>query len=110
MAASSADTERTESADPPIAAAADASLPTAPNSTLANDLFIALDMRIASRNPEAPSSAPQMIRMLFPSAKPVADAASPQYELSNATTTGMSAPPIGSTISTPSSAAMPIIA
>src|SRR4030081_1341719 len=110
MAASSADTERTGSVEPAIAPADDASPPNAPNSTLANERFIALDISTDSRNPDAPSSAPQMIRMLLPNAKPVAEAASPQYELSNATTTGMSAPPIGSTISTPSSAAMPIIA
>ena len=52
--------------------------PNAPNSTLANERFIAFDMRIDSRKPDAPSSAPQMMRMLLPSAKPVAAAARPQ--------------------------------
>ena len=42
---------------------------------------------------------------LLPSAKPVAEAARPAYELSSEITTGMSAPPMGSTSSTPSSEA-----
>ena len=94
----------------PLADVVVVSPPNAPNSTLANERFIAFDIRIDNRNPDAPSSAPQMMRMLLPIAKPVAAAASPQYELSSATTTGMSAPPIGITISTPSTAASAIIA
>ena len=52
-------------------------------------------------NPLAPSSAPATIKMLLPIAKPVALAASPAYEFKRETTTGMSAPPIGSTKVTP---------
>ena len=44
-----------------------------------------------------------MIRMTLPIAKPVAHDARPAYELSSATTTGMSAPPIGSTSRMPNS-------
>ncbi len=46
-------------------------------STLANERFIALLIKIESRKPLAPSSAPAMISTLFRSAKPVADEASP---------------------------------
>src|ERR1700712_4258125 len=110
-AASSAEMDRTGSAAPaPTAAPAGAPPPNAPNNTFANERFIALDIAIDSRNPDAPSSEPQMMRMLLPSANPVAAAARPQYEFSSATTTGMSAPPIGMTISTPSIAATAIIA
>ena len=42
-----------------------------------------------------------MMRMLLFSAKPVAAAARPAYELSSEMTTGMSAPPIGKTAMTP---------
>jgi len=52
-------------------------------------------------NPPAPSSAPAMMRTLLPIAKPVALAARPAYELRSETTTGISPPPIGSTIVTP---------
>ena len=38
----------------------------------------------------------------MPNTKPVAAAASPEYAFSSATTTGMSAPPMGATSSTPS--------
>ena len=72
-------------------------LPKAPNRTFANDRFMALLIKIERMNPDAPSSAPLMMRMTFPRAKPVAHEASPEYEFSNATTTGMSAPPIGKT-------------
>src|SRR5688500_6317312 len=109
IAASSAEMLRTGRAVPPDTAAVAGAPPNAPNSTFENDRFIAFDISIESRNPDAPSSAPQMIRMLLPSANPVAAAARPQYELSSATTTGMSAPPIGITISTPSSSEMAII-
>jgi hypothetical protein len=77
---------------------------------LPNERFIALLISTDRMNPEAPSSAPQMMRMLLLSANPVAAAASPAYELSSATTTGMSAPPIGSTSIAPIRAASPIMA
>ena len=74
-------------------------MPKAPKSTLANERFIALLIIIESKKPEVPSSAPAMMSTLLLSAKPVADAARPAYELSSEMTTGMSAPPMGSTAS-----------
>ena len=56
--------------------------------------------------PEAPTSAPAMIKPLLESTNPVAAAATPEYELSSEITTGMSAPPIGITSMTPSSEAV----
>ena len=55
--------------------------------------------------PDAPTSVPAMISRSLCSTKPVAAAARPVNELSSEITTGMSAPPIGSTKSTPSSSA-----
>ena len=83
--------------------------PNAPKSTLANERFMALLIRIDRMNPDAPSSAPAMMSTTLSIAKPVAHAASPEYELSNATTTGMSAPPIGMTSNMPATSARPII-
>ena len=51
--------------------------PNAPNSTLANERFMALLIRIESKKPAAPSSAPAMISTLLPQGKPVADDARP---------------------------------
>ncbi len=51
-----------------------------------------------------------MISMLLFSEKPMPAAAQPEYELSIDTTTGMSAPPIGMMISTPSTKASASIA
>ena len=47
--------------------------------------------------PEAPTSAPAMIRTGLPTTKPAIAAAVPVNELSSEMTTGMSAPPMGST-------------
>src|SRR5689334_10533202 len=77
-------------------------VPNAPNRTLANERFIAFDIMTDNRKPLDPSSEPAMMRMLFLSAKPVAHAARPAYELRSEMTTGMSAPPMGMTSSTPS--------
>ena len=60
-------------------------------------------------NPLAPSRAPATIKMLLPIAKPVALAARPAYEFRSETTTGMSAPPIGSTRVTPITRASTVI-
>ena len=77
--------------------------PNAPKMTLLNERFIALLITIDRMNPDAPSSAPAMISTLLPIANPVAAEASPAYEFSSEMTTGMSAPPIGSTMKTPMS-------
>ena len=79
--------------------------PKAPKSTLVIERFIALPISSVSSVPEAPTSAPEMISTLFSSTKPVAAAARPVKELSSEMTTGMSAPPIGSTKSTPRTSA-----
>ena len=50
-----------------------------------------------------PTSAPAMMSTSLLITKPVMPAAMPEYELSSEITTGMSAPPIGMTSSTPSS-------
>ena len=50
-----------------------------------------------------------MISAVLPSVKPMPAAAQPEYELSIETTTGMSAPPIGMIISTPSASATMVI-
>jgi hypothetical protein len=57
--------------------------------------------------PDAPTSAPLTIRTLLCSTKPVADAARPVNAFNSEITTGMSAPPMGSTKRTPKSAAQP---
>jgi hypothetical protein len=51
--------------------------PNAPNSTFPKDRFIARLMMMERMNPEAPSSAPAMMRTLLPMANPVADEARP---------------------------------
>ena len=88
-------------ASPLAFAAAGAPDPKAPKITLANDRFMAFDIMTERMNPPAPSRAPAIISTLLPIANPVAAAARPAYELSNETTTGMSPPPIGSTMETP---------
>ena len=65
--------------------------------------FIARPIIIVSKVPDAPTSMPLTISTLFSSSKPVAAAASPVNAFSSEITTGMSAPPIGSTNRTPKS-------
>ena len=69
--------------------------------------FIALPINSVSSVPDAPTSAPEMISTLLSRTKPVSAAASPVNELSNEITTGISAPPIGSTNNTPSTSDKP---
>ena len=63
--------------------------------------FIAFAISSVSRVPEAPTSMPATISTVFESTKPVAEAARPVTAFSSEITTGMSAPPIGSTKRTP---------
>ena len=65
--------------------------------------FIARPISSVSSVPDAPTSAPLTIRTLLCSTKPVAAAARPVKAFSSEITTGMSAPPIGSTNRTPNS-------
>jgi len=66
---------------------------------------MALHMMFVRISPDAPTREPAMIRTLLFRTKPVAAAARPEYELSSATTTGMSAPPIGMTNMRPKTSA-----
>ena len=113
IAASGASIERTglSAVVAPVPGAPDESAtPNPPNMTFANDLFMARVMILVSMSPDAPTSEPAMISMLFSSANPAAAAAIPEYEFSNAITTGMSAPPIGMTIMIPMTSAIIAIA
>src|SRR5882724_11364849 len=71
--------------------------------------FMPLHMMYERIAPEEPTSAPVMISAELPSVKPMPAAAQPEYELSIEITTGMSAPPIGMIMSTPSVSAMIVI-
>ncbi len=67
--------------------------------------FIATAIRFVRIEPEAPTIMPATISAGLLSAMPVAAADSPVKALSIEITTGMSAPPMGSTTALPSSAA-----
>ena len=97
-ATSSAVVERTV---PSVAAAAPpapaVTWPNAPKRTFAIERFIARPIISVSSVPEAPTSMPLTMSTLFSSSNPVAAAARPVQAFSSEITTGMSAPPIGST-------------
>ncbi|VVE90616.1 hypothetical protein PBR20603_04602 [Pandoraea bronchicola] len=59
--------------------------------------------------PDEPTSEPAMMSIGLFSEKPMPAAAQPEYEFSIDTTTGMSAPPIGMMMSTPSTKAMAVM-
>ena len=81
-------------------------VPPKPPATIAGiDRFIALAIRLVRIEPDAPTIMPATIMAVLSSASPAAAAESPVSALSSEITTGMSAPPIGSTTSTPSTAA-----
>ena len=63
---------------------------------------------LVSRLPEAPTSVPATIRAKLLSVNPLAATASPVNAFSSEITTGMSAPPMGSTNATPSTSARTI--
>ena len=67
--------------------------------------FIALAIRLVRIEPDAPTIMPATISAVLDSARPTAAAESPVHALSSEITTGMSAPPIGSTTMTPRTAA-----
>ncbi len=75
---------------------------------MAIERFIALPIISVSSVPEAPTSIPLTISTFSCRTKPVAEAAMPVKALSSEITTGMSAPPIGSTKSTPKTSAAAI--
>ena len=63
--------------------------------------FMASAMSLVRIAPDAPTRAPAMIRTGLPRTKPAIAAAVPVNEFRRLMTTGMSAPPMGSTIVTP---------
>ena len=63
--------------------------------------FIALAMSWVSSMPEAPTTMPATISAGLPITKPLKPTARPVRALYREMTTGMSAPPIGTVISTP---------
>ncbi len=111
IATSSAPAERTVPV--PVAAVTAASAetcPKAPKSTFAIERFIARLIIMVRNVPEAPTSIPLTMRTLLSSSKPVAATARPVNAFSSEITTGMSAPPIGSTNRTPKRSDAPISA
>ena len=72
--------------------------------------FIATDMSRVRIIPAAPTSAPPIMSAWLPIVNPAMAAAMPENELSSEMTTGMSAPPMGSTAVTPSSRARAVAA
>ena len=72
---------------------------------LAIERFMASAICIVRIEPEAPTSMPATIRATLSSASPAAAADRPVKAFSSEITTGMSAPPIGSTTMLPSTAA-----
>jgi hypothetical protein len=72
---------------------------------LATERFIAVAISIVRIVPEEPTRVPATISATLSSAKPAAAAERPVKAFSSEITTGMSAPPIGSTTRLPRSAA-----
>src|ERR1700722_323319 len=81
--------------------------PKPPRMTEMNERFMPRHMMYDRIAPDEPTSAPVMISAELPSVKPMPAAAQPEYELSIEITTGMSAPPIGMMINTPSNSDSP---
>ena len=73
--------------------------------TLMTERFMAWAMSTVRMPPEAPTSAPPMIRAPLSMTNPAMATAMPVKEFSRAMTTGMSAPPIGIVIVTPKASA-----
>ena len=72
---------------------------------LRSERFIASAISLVRMPPDAPTSAPAMIRAQLPMTNPAMATAVPVKAFSSEMTTGMSAPPIGSTIVTPNASA-----
>ena len=87
-------------------AAACVTTPPKPPATIDGiERFMAFAMRFVRIEPDAPTIMPATISAVLLSAMPAAAADRPVNALSSEITTGMSAPPIGSTIRLPSAAA-----
>ena len=94
----------------PVTAPPVATPPVSPkpeNSTLPSERFMALAISCVSSVPAEPTTVPAMIIAALPSTKPSKATARPVSALYSEITTGMSAPPIGSVMVTPSSSASP---
>src|SRR4051794_35375439 len=103
MATSAALVERTV---PPVSVASAAPpAPTPAKNTLPIDRFMASAICLVRIEPEAPTSMPATISAVLFSAMPAAAADRPVNAFRVEITTGMSAPPIGGTASTPSAPA-----
>jgi hypothetical protein len=102
---------RSRTAPPVSAPAAGAAIaPPNPPATIAGtERFIAFAIRLVRIVPEAPTIIPATIIAVLFSAIPVAAADSPVNAFSSEITTGMSAPPMGSTTMFPRIAAAPRI-
>ncbi len=105
IATSSALSERTVPSTAAAVPAPACTLPKAPKRTLPIERFIARPISSVSSVPDAPTSAPLTISTFDCSSKPVAAAARPVKAFRSEITTGMSAPPIGSTKRTPKTSA-----
>src|SRR5207237_1318180 len=101
MAASSAAIERTWASAAASTAIALSPVPNPPRMMLVSDRFIASAMSLVRMLPDAPTSAPATISAQLAMTNPAIATAVPVNALSSEMTTGMSAPPIGSTIITP---------
>src|SRR6056297_1083924 len=77
--------------------------PYLPKRTFLSERFIDRHMITVRMIPEAPTSVPAMMSTLLFRTNPVEAAASPEQAFNNAITTGISAPPMGTTSSTPRS-------
>ena len=78
-----------------------APVPKPPATIFTTERFIASAISLVKMPPDAPTSAPAMVNVAFCRTKPAMATAVPVNALSSEITTGMSAPPMGSTMSTP---------
>ncbi len=101
IATSSTSTVRTEAPPAPTTGAAVSPVPKPPMMMLASERFIASAISLVRMLPEAPTSAPAVMSATLPMTKPAMATAVPVKAFSSEMTTGISAPPIGSTMVTP---------
>ena len=102
IAASAAVVAVTWRSAPPSAPGAVGVPPNPPATIAGMERFMAVAMRLVRIVPDAPTIIPATIIAVLSSARPAAAAESPVNAFSREITTGMSAPPIGSTTITPS--------
>ena len=106
MATSAASVERAVLPSPSALVAASVPPPPKPPATMFGiERFMASAIRLVRIVPEAPTMMPPTISAVLSSAMPAAAADRPVSAFSSEITTGMSAPPIGSTTMLPSIAA-----